>query len=147
MKADTLKYNGKNLRLVGDDGKTKWEGRAYSGKPGTTAADQTKPWLGPIPAGRYTLNPNEISHVTGLRYSLRSVTGDWGHYRAPLHPAPGTDTHGRDNFFLHGGSTPGSAGCIDICNLENGLFPLLQQHQGTITVIVDYPSPTTKPTP
>jgi len=95
---------------------------------------------GPIPEGRYTLNPSEISHVTGLRYLARNLLhGDWGHYRVPLHPAPGTNTFGRDGFFLHGGRIWGSAGCIDVCNLESQLFPLLQRHQGSITVIVDYP--------
>jgi hypothetical protein len=62
-----------------------------------------------------------------------------GHYRVSLHPAEGTDTFGRGGFFLHGGKNWGSAGCFDVCYLESQLFPLLQRHQGAITVIVDYP--------
>jgi hypothetical protein len=27
---------------------------------------------------------------------------------------PGTETHGRGGFFIHGGSVAGSAGCIDL---------------------------------
>ena len=144
---DTLRYNGTTLTLVGDDGATRWSGRAYSGRPGTTAKDQNKPWVGAIPEGTYSLDPKKITHRTGLRGWLRNRTGDWGNYRAPLEPAAGTETHTRDRFFLHGGKTPGSAGCIDVCKLENELFPLLEKHEGPITVIVDYPSPNTQPTP
>ncbi len=103
--------------------------------------------MGPIPEGTYTLDPKKITHRTGVMAWLRNRTGDWGNYRAPLAPAAGTNTHGRDKFFLHGGQTPGSAGCIDVCKLENQLFPLLQKHKGEVTVIVDYPSSDTQPTP
>jgi hypothetical protein len=145
--ADTLRYDGTTLTLVGDDGNVRWSGRAYSGNPGSTAAQQDEGWVGPLPEGTYTINPNEISHVTGVRAFVRNLLGDWGNYRVPLHPAAGTDTHGRSGFMLHGGKTPGSAGCIDVCKLEGRLFPLLQQHKGPITVRVNYPSPTTVPTP
>ena len=42
------------------------------------------------------------------------ILGDWGDWRVKLEPNADTNTLGRDNFFLHGGSKPGSAGCIDI---------------------------------
>ena len=42
------------------------------------------------------------------------MRGDWGDWRIRLKPLQTTDTHGRDNFFIHGGDTKGSAGCIDI---------------------------------
>ena len=38
----------------------------------------------------------------------------WGQHRIWLEPAPGTVTHGRSGFSIHGGDTPGSAGCIDL---------------------------------
>jgi len=40
----------------------------------------------------------------------------WGNYRSPLIPYPGTNTFGRDGFYIHGGSIPGSHGCIDLGN-------------------------------
>jgi hypothetical protein len=116
-----------------DDG---YEGASYpytSGRDGIT--DPSVPWKGPIPPGEYTLNPSEISKGSWLR----DLTGDWGDYRAPLHPNDGTNTLGRDNFFLHGGDKPGSAGCIDVgSNDKNLLGPksIISRHKGPVTVIV-----------
>lgn len=38
----------------------------------------------------------------------------WGDYRAELIPTENTNTYGRTGMYLHGGETPGSAGCIDL---------------------------------
>jgi len=69
---------------------------------------------GPIPPGDYTLDANELTDPGFMWDLLRNTRGDWGDWRAPLAPNPGTNTFGRSGFFLHGGSLPGSAGCIDI---------------------------------
>ncbi len=50
---------------------------------------------GPLPPGRYTFDPSEISE--GGFY--RDLLGDWGKYRVPLKPTAGTNTFGRDGFF------------------------------------------------
>lgn len=144
--ADTVKYNGTRVTLVGDDGSVKWSGEATSGVPGSTAADQGTENVGPIPEGEYTLNPKEISEVHGFRYELRQQFGDWGHYRVRLHANPGTDTHGRDRFFLHGAATPGSLGCIAVPEgtAEAQLFSLLSQLHSPVTVKVHYPSRNTR---
>ena len=147
LSTDTLRYDGNALTLIGDDGTMLWRGRAYSGRPGTAASQQNEAWNGPIPEGEYTLNPEEISHVTGVKAWVRNKLGDWGNFRVPLHASDGTNTHGRDGIMLHGGRKPGSAGCIDVCFREEMLFPYLQQQQGPITVVVRYPAPTTVPTP
>jgi hypothetical protein len=68
---------------------------------------------GPIPTGKYQLNVSEISQPNAIGTLLRQLRGDWGSWRVPLHPLPATQTYGRSGFFLHGGSIPGSAGCID----------------------------------
>jgi hypothetical protein len=49
----------------------------------------------------------------------------WGTERVPLVPsfAP---TNGRNNFFIHGGFTPGSAGCIDLGPNEKVYFDALR---------------------
>lgn len=92
---------------------------------------------GPIPPGGYTLNSGDISEANGLRYLLRNNPwSDWGHYRVPLVPDPNTDTHGRGGFFLHGGSRPGSLGCIDVGKGEAQLFPELQQNGENYRLIV-----------
>ena len=38
----------------------------------------------------------------------------WGISRVWLEPSNKTNTYGRDNFSIHGGWWPGSAGCIDL---------------------------------
>lgn len=67
----------------------------------------------------------------------------WGEYRWRLNPIKGTNTHGRGDFYLHGGSTPGSIGCIDLVT-ESGdfakFYELYRKRTGksTILVVVDY---------
>jgi hypothetical protein len=38
----------------------------------------------------------------------------WGNFRSPVIAAKGTNTFGRGGFYLHGGTIPGSHGCIDL---------------------------------
>jgi RHS repeat-associated protein len=73
---------------------------------------------GPIPSGDYKINSNELSSPNIIHKIIRRFSGDWGDWRVPLHPLIHLN-NGRDNFFLHGGDTPGSAGCIDVAG---GLF-------------------------
>ena len=132
-----IKFDGSTATLYDDDGKKLGEYPATSGRDGVT--DQKSSWKGPIPEGDYTLDPKEISEASGFRGWLRNLLGDWGTYRAPLHPIDSTQTYGRSGFFIHGGSTPGSAGCIDVgrCDLE--LFPQIKDIGHNVDVHVEYP--------
>jgi hypothetical protein len=78
------------------------------------------PDTGPIPPGFYEANVAELSDPGGFGDWLRGWTGDWGDWRVPLVPLPGTETFGRDGFFLHGGSMAGSKGCIDVGGGDSG---------------------------
>lgn len=69
---------------------------------------------GSIPIGAYYLDPKDIDDPNFLWDLGRRLRGDWGDWRIRLMPTKSTITHGRDNFFIHGGDTKGSAGCIDI---------------------------------
>ncbi|MBQ1783253.1 MAG: DUF2778 domain-containing protein [Gammaproteobacteria bacterium] len=69
---------------------------------------------GPIPVGFYYIDPKELSDPILAGDVIRRAQGDWGDWRIRLHPAAGTNTFGRDGFFIHGGGMDGSAGCIDI---------------------------------
>ncbi|GAB4181581.1 MAG: hypothetical protein Tsb002_01660 [Wenzhouxiangellaceae bacterium] len=129
---DRLKFDGETIQHLNDNGEIVGTYPASSGVEGVT--DPSIPWRGPIPPGEFTLNPVEISEG-GF---LRNLLGDWGRFRAPLHPSEGTNTFGRDNFFLHGGKEPGSAGCIDVGSNDRVLFPKLIEHEGPINVVVDY---------
>jgi hypothetical protein len=67
----------------------------------------------------------------------------WGDYRWLLVPKKGTQTFGRDRFYLHGGSTPGSIGCIDLVTESDDFakyYAAWQARTGnsTISVIIDY---------
>jgi hypothetical protein len=52
---------------------------------------------------------------------------------------PETQTHGRSGFFVHGGDTPGSAGCIDVGNQDAVLFPQLRKLNEPVYLRVEYP--------
>jgi len=80
-------------------------GHGYSGYGAgkNNSAMQTVRAVGPIPEGYYRIGaPHHSDHV--------------GNFAMSLTPEQGTQTFGRDAFFLHGDSTkhPGSAsnGCI-----------------------------------
>jgi hypothetical protein len=132
-----VSFDGRTVTLSDRDGKVLGTYPATSGLEGVT--DPREPWRGPIPEGDYTLDPKEISEVHGLDYLLRRATGDWGNFRVPLRPAPGTETYGRTRFFLHGGDTSGSAGCIDVGGQDKVLFPLLRKLDGPVRLRVEYP--------
>jgi len=94
---------------------------AVSGRPqGTGSFDysvarQQERQEGPIPEGRYWIQPSQM--WTNHWYSL-APRNAWGDHRITIHVFPGTPTYDRGGFFIHGGSHPGSAGCI---NLHTGM--------------------------
>ncbi len=62
-----------------------------------------------------------------------------GSYRFWLRPKADTNTFGRDNFSIHGGWFPGSAGCIDLTSKMDDFADLMQAlGQDDIDVRVDY---------
>ena len=95
---------------------------------------------GPIPPGNYTIGMLETrkgdhKEVSALSALWDKITGElevtsdkekqfqsdnefsrvgWGNFRAPIYANKGTITHGRGGFYIHGGSLPGSHGCIDL---------------------------------
>lgn len=81
------------------------------GRFGYSPDRQRKKGEGPIPAGEYWINPSEMWERPWYGFGMEAP---WGNYRVTLHVLPGTQTHGRGGFFIHGGTTAGSAGCIDL---------------------------------
>jgi len=144
----TLDFNVSTGRLRVDPqqpGRDPYEIDASSGRDGclNNPACSDRPYEGPVPEGEYEINTSEISDPGVIGDFLRNRLGDWGDFRAPLRPTEGTDTHGRDGFYLHGGDTPGSAGCIDVGGGEMGspttdqlLEDLLSDPDGRIPVNV-----------
>ena len=85
----------------------------------------------PIPEGRYWINPSELWERSGWtdvklyvvgafkqgasgQQFIRDHQAGWGNYRITLHPFPETNVGSRGGFFIHGGTRPGSKGCIDL---------------------------------
>lgn len=66
---------------------------------------------GPIPIGRYWIEPSQMweNHWYNLAPSAA-----WGRHRITIHIYPGTQTYSRGGFFIHGGTHAGSAGCINL---------------------------------
>jgi len=112
---------------------------ATSGRP-NCGCDASSPNKGPIPSGNYSFQTRQISNPRWFVDLGRTVAprrfggGDWGDWRAPLTPAPGTNTLGRSGFMLHGGFIPGSAGCIDV---GGGVFGSDQTDQLLQDILAD----------
>ncbi|WP_083380147.1 tlde1 domain-containing protein [Paraburkholderia fungorum] len=90
---------------------------AVSGRPKVSGgfdyspARQHESSEGPIPPGRYWIEPSQM--WTNHWYNI-APRGAWGDHRITIHVFPGTATFGRGGFFIHGGSHAGSAGCINL---------------------------------
>jgi hypothetical protein len=117
---------------------------------------------GPIPEGEYTFRLSEMTTFTGAEQlkmllasegdyvdpSGLSLHGDWGAGRGPLRPIrivparTGGNTATRSGFYLHGGSMPGSSGCIDIGNSAiSDVISTLRGYPNPVHVIVKYTQP------
>ncbi|HMO84121.1 MAG TPA: DUF2778 domain-containing protein [Lacipirellulaceae bacterium] len=93
---------------------------------------------GPIPAGRYWIDPEELDDNWHYRWHKKAWES-WGRYRITLHPYTDTETYGRGGFFIHGGKTPGSAGCIDLTSEMDKFAALLKRHRRChIVLTVEY---------
>jgi hypothetical protein len=127
-------FDGYSLKLYRPDGSVIGSWPAISGRPGyQKPSDQNLQFQGPLSEGRYSFSVDDIQPMTTLDEMLGllgrgrfpgSVAG-WGSERVPLKPnfAP---ANGRSNFFIHGGLTPGSAGCIDLGPNERAYFDALR---------------------
>jgi hypothetical protein len=145
-----LRFDGRKLSLE-ENGKAITDWPAVSGRPGTQGPEyQSYRDNGPLPQGNHRINVGEIQRYedTSLFDRLKGAfnhgtwrggTPAWGNYRFWLKPEAGTNTFGRDSFSIHGGWTPGSAGCIDLTSEMDDFADLMQAlGQDEIGVHVDY---------
>ena len=79
-----------------------------------TTERSKKAWTGPLPRGRYWIDLCEERSFRTSPFSHGLNRGSWGRYSWSMRPDSSTDTDGRSGFFLHGSSSWGSAGCIDL---------------------------------
>jgi hypothetical protein len=145
--ADRSVFDGYSLTLYGADGSILGSWPAISGRPGNQRpSDQNLPFTGPLTEGRYSFASSDIQPMT-TRNEMLGLVGKggapgsiaaWGTERAALTPdlAP---TNGRNNFFIHGGFFPGSAGCIDLGPSEKAYFDALRSTgEPSHDVVVSY---------
>jgi Protein of unknown function (DUF2778) len=108
----TLLFDGYYLKLLmGSQVDCAWHARSGLADNGSfhyDAEQQKKMDVGPIPEGAYWIMPKQIG--------LPSVFAQqaWGNYRITIHYFRMTNTFGRGGFFIHGGESFGSKGCIDL---------------------------------
>jgi hypothetical protein len=101
--------------------------------------------IGPIPGGKYWVDPAELAmnHFYRRHFS-RDSRGD---YRLTIHPFTTTDILNREGgFFIYGGKTPGSKGCIDLTSQINTFVGHLMAELGylgncQIHLLVQYTMP------
>lgn len=84
---------------------------------------------GPLPEGQYTFNRRDFQRYEDLPLYSKILapiglgrwpggTDSWGNQRVDLYPDSGNAMYGRGKLTIHGGSSFGSKGCID---LEEGM--------------------------
>ena len=155
--ADRSVFDGYSLTLYRSDGSIVGSWPAISGQSGhQKPSDQNLPFKGPLTEGRYSFSTGDVQPLTMLDAMLGvpkrghfpgSILA-WGTERAALVP-DSTPTNGRNNFFIHGGVSPGSAGCIDLGPNEKAYFDALRSTgEPSHEVVVSYdPSLETSPHP
>jgi hypothetical protein len=148
----SLLYNGELLYWQQEGNNQQWP--AYSGtryywenKKFDTEA-QAKKDEGPIPEGSYLVpiqrlqrRPDDLFEELKGRIFRGAWPGwerSWGDYRVWLEPQSGTNTYGRGGFSIHGGSEPGSVGCIDLVENMNIFVQKLYRYGKDMVLKVEY---------
>lgn len=132
-------YDGTKVKVVNSKGEVLYEHSATSGKGKhmNNPKSQHIQNEGPIPEGIYSFKTSDWNAQSPLRqlYNIIRGNGDWGDYNVRLEPI--TYKGNRHSFYLHGGSYPGSAGCIDA---NSGISQIrdLTLSQEQVKVIVRY---------
>ena len=118
-------FDGKKFTLYENDKPIiSWD--AVSGAKGYQSPEyQSVKDKGTIPEGTYVARQSGLQFYKDISWSDRQRsaiglgtwpgrTDSWGESRVWLEPSRGSNVYGRDNFSIHGGTEPGSAGCIDM---------------------------------
>ena len=145
-------FDGKKFTLYENDKPImSWD--AVSGKDGYRSPEyQNMKDTGPIPEGTYVARQSELQRMSPIDWVIgwsRLLNEDlggkwpgseysWGSSRVWLEPSKETNTYGRDDFSIHGGWVPGSAGCIDLTENMADFTQWLKKHGQDLIVKVSY---------
>ena len=123
----SLEFDGSHLTVKGEQNHSfpAVSGRPVNGTFDYSPERQRMETIGPIPEGIYWLNPSQLKN---LWYYFGKFAAAWGSHRITIHPFDTTHTFGRGGFFIHGGSEPGSAGCIDLTSQMSAFAAIIKQY-------------------
>ena len=119
-----------------------WEGT--SGRDGYQDANfQHLKGDGPIPEGLWDVDYHRTQHfedsnwldrIAGIfmRGKWKGGKMSWGAHRTWIYPIGNTNTYGRSGFSIHGGTYPGSAGCIDLTTHNDSFHNWLKNNKHII---------------
>lgn len=99
--------------------------QAISGNPNFQHSSyQASENQGPLPEGEYTFYFNQIDEgEAGEFWYTDQGPGAWGHTRLPINIVQFEDTSiDRSQFYIHGGVTAGSLGCVDLLGANQEFF-------------------------
>ena len=145
-------FDGKKFTLYENDKPImSWD--AVSGKDGYRSPEyQNLKDTGPIPEGTYVARQSELQRMLPIDWVVgwsRLLSEDlggkwpgseysWGSSRVWLEPSKETNTYGRDDFSIHGGWVPGSAGCIDLTSNMDNFVALFDYIENDLIIRVKY---------
>ncbi len=123
---DYLIFDRKYLYLKALNGRSKRKWKAFSGKQESTTNDQNKVEYGPLPEGEYIVHFEktiDYENNEGLWDAVkwRMKKSRWGYVATPLEQVKG-ESFNRGNFYIHGGTSIGTEGCIEINDERNRDF-------------------------
>jgi len=156
---ESLEFDGENLTWYADN-QPVWQKKAMSGRNGYQCRKfQNIKNNGPIPEGDWMVKQDNLQNYDDLSLSDKSlnliggITGKffnypmgkwpggkvaWGNNRVWLTPDENTNTYGRNNFSIHGGSTYGSSGCIDLTDDMDEFASRMRKYGRNIPLKVKY---------
>jgi hypothetical protein len=123
---------------------------AVSGRSGYQAKTfQKVKDKGPLPEGAWLVAQGEYQRMPERslfeqfvnevgRGSWPGGESSWGRHRIWLKPLPGTQTYGRSGFSVHGGDSPGSAGCIDLTDQLEAFIHMFREYGKDMELTVKY---------
>lgn len=144
-----LLFNGTQLTWIEKDNKViSWS--AVSGREGYQSSNNQKlENKGPLPEGKWLVKQSEYQKmpsrdwITKIAAELGRTTwpggeSSWGRNRIWIHPVAGISVFDRSGFSIHGGDSPGSAGCIDLTSHMPNFIKKYLGHTKDMILEVNY---------
>jgi len=125
------------------NGKVKKQRKAFSGNEEAGIEDQREEDVGPLPEGEYVVHFDktlDIEDSTSLWDDLKwhVKRSRWGYINTPLEQVKG-ETHNRGDFYIHGGDTLGTNGCIELIgDLNKNFHSFMTLYERSFKLVVKY---------